>query len=101
MADLHGVSITPNTLPLGGQATVTLDIGTDPGNSGRTVNVRVEVDGDVGAGPILIGKRDPETVYISTDPSDIGKPGVCVVTVDEGSLSILDYRTLRYTAPAV
>lgn len=87
MADLTSVAVSPNSVPLGGSYTVTVGVATDPGSAGRPITITASVDGETGTGTVLVGARSAETVEYSTNPARAGEPGVCVVTVSEGSVS--------------
>lgn len=99
MAELGTILIEPKTLVPGGTATVTVSVTPDPGELGQPVKITVEVDGKTGTGEILVGHRDPEVISFSTNPADVGDPGVCVVTADVGTLVYVGDSVFTYTAP--
>lgn len=100
MASLNSVSVSPNSVALGGTATVTVGVATDPGAPGRQVEITATVDGETGSGVVLVGQRSPEIVEFSTDAARVDEQGVCVVTVDEGSVASQGNGVFIYTAPS-
>lgn len=76
MASITAVTATPTSVAKGGTSRVAPAITI----TGKTVTVTVQLDGSTGSAPITIR----ESLTWSTNPSDAGKPGFVVATVDQG-----------------
>lgn len=76
MASITAVTASPTSVAKGGTSRVVPSIT----NTDRTVTVTVGLDGSTGTAPITIR----ESLTWSANPSDAGKPGFVVATVDQG-----------------
>jgi len=99
LATINSILVSPSEIPAGGTATVAVNLFLDPGKPEAEATFHVTIDGDSREATLLIHGVPAEVATFSTDPLDADLPGVCVVTVDVGSLVHDGEGLFTYTAP--